>query len=584
MLRKITLCILIVLFVQLLYAQDNVETEAWYRKIVNRFKAKPSITIPTEERYAYFKGFEGKVIKNIYVKNVDVFNADEDSTLQVVRFVRRLGNKIHFNTDEFHITTTMLFKEGDAVNPLNFLESERILREDKHIYTANIVIEPLEESDYVDVYVSVRDMWTIKVAGGYSPSNKRGNVLVSDVNFLGTGAEFMVNVKKNNEFPQGYNLDVDYKYDMFYHYLTDLNLYYYGNVDDTKYGFTANKNFTSPFTKHLYGITLERERRYTRSVEYNTLSAPFEVDGYQQDIWYAYALPIGDNLEKPGLFNHLIFGGSVTHTDYYKPTDFQGNYAKDNMLYLSNVTFLRRQFYQDTHLFAFGKIEDVPIGLKADLAAGVNTIENKIGNYYGGSLTYSHYNDIFGYHLLNVKSGGYRHSERWENGIFEASSLGISKLINFNDFRWRYYHTIKYSQSINPYTVDNLLTLNDKYDVLGLYIPDAYGVKKLVLNLENNVFLPYKFLNFNTSVGLFVDLGYLAGRDERLFDTTLQSGMGLSIRIKNEHLVFATTQIVLIYYPKGNTHGISNYRYFHDLGTQYEYDQMYYTKPSVYNY
>jgi len=584
--KKTLLCFIIILFTHLLLAEDT--TPAWYNKILNHFISKPpsdTTENPTQTRYEYFKQYENKTIRDIYIKNVDVFEVKEDSTFNIVNPVRKLGNKIHFNTDEYFIYMKLLFKQGDKIYPQDFVDSERLLRESKYIYSANIVIEPDEtDPEQVDIYIYTRDIWSINVSGSYSLKKERGNLYLSDANFFGSSAEFFLNIKKHEEFKKGYNFDIGYKFGMFYDYLSEANFYYYGNIKNTRYGFDADKNFESPYNKHLYGVNNEWVQKYTTPIINDTLSTPFKIDYYEQGAWYAYAYSFSEDFEKPALRNHLILGGRVVNTEYYNPAELQGNFAKDNTLLLGNITFLRRQFYQDSHLFAFGKIEDVPIGLKIDFTAGINEIEDKYGNYIGVSFSYAQHNKDFGYHLLNIKSGGFRHEQRWENGIIEVSSLGISKLRDFHDFKWRHFHAVKYSESINPYTADNLLSLTNYYTQLGDDPSEYYGVKRLVLDLDTNVFLPYKFLNFTTSIIAFIDLGYIANKDEHLFNNTLQSGFGLTIRAKNEHLVFATMQLVFAYYPKGSTQGISDFRFFQKLDSLYQYDYMYYIKPSVYTF
>jgi len=592
--NKIICCLLIFLFYNLLYTEETTTT-SWYNKLVNRFLVKPSTNQtssanPTNTRYDYFKTFEGMIIRDIIVKNIDVFTVREDTTFNIENTFNKLANKAHFDTDDYYIQMRLLFKVGDAVNPLYFAETERILRDDKHIYNANIVIEPISadttNAKFVDIYVYERDIWSINVSANYNPKSKKGNILLSDINLFGSGAELFLNVKKNQDFKHGYNLDVGYRYGMFYNYLTSADFYYYGNVHNTRWGFGANQNLENPFYKHLYGLNTEWVKRYTTVVENSSPSTPFEVYYNQQDIWYAHAHAFSqpDAFERQGLFNHLILGGSIINTEFYNSSGLYEDYFKDNTLFLGNVTFLTRQFYQDSHLFAFGKTENIPIGMKADLTAGSTILQDNYRKYLGGSLTFSNHINSFGYHMLEMKAGAFRQDGSFSDGGFEVSSQGITKQVNLKDFKWRHFHLLKYTQTINPFTAENLLSLNNQQGLRGFNPPGYYGEKRLVLNLENNLFLPYKLMGFNTTLVNFIDLGYLASRDEKLFNNKLQSGFGLALRMKNELLVFSTIQLVAAYYPSGSTHGISDYRFFRDTGSFYQYNQMYYAKPNVYNF
>jgi len=551
-----------------------------YNGFINRFKntEKGSATSTTQTRLEYFQEYRGKTIRNIYIKNVDVFTVSEKSFLNIESTVQKLGNKLHLDTIEYFIRMELLFQEDDIIDPQRFIETERILREDKHIHSVNIQLEPVQERESVDVYIYVRDVWSIKVAASVNLQEKKGNISLSDINFLGSSSEMFLNVKKNQEFKHGYNLDAGYRYEKFYNYLSYADVYYYGNLNDTKYGFGANQNFETAYNRHLYGVNSEWVNRYTRNVENDTLSAPYKIDYNKYNAWYGYAIPFSDNYTSRGLFNHLILGGNIINTNYNNTEN------NDNTFLLGSATFLRRQFYQDSHLFAFGKTEDIPIGLTMDLTIGSEIGKSNYGQYYGGSFAFSNYNDSFGYHLFDIKAGSFLHEGNWRRGVFQASTQGITKLREFNGFLWRHYHSIKYSQSINPMIEEDLLTLNNSEDMLGYNPPMYYGVKRLVLNIDNNLFMPYSFYNFKTILVGFIDLGYLAKRDEELFNTTLQSGFGLALRIRNEHITFASIQLVATYYPKGSTHGISNYRYFTEPDTAHPYHQMYYARPGFYEF
>jgi len=590
--KKIILYILIIFSIKLLLSDntitDNPHKEknikgmvrGLYVGFINRFKntEKNSASNSTQTRHEYFQAYEGKTIRNIYIQNVDVFTVSEKSFLNIESTVQKLGNKLHLDTVEYYIRMELLFKAGDKVNPQRLIETERILREDRHIHSVNIVVENMPEDDEVDVYVNVRDVWSIKVAASVNLQEKKGNISLSDINFLGSSSEMFLNVKKNQEFKHGYNLDASYRYEKFYNYLSYADVYYYGNLNDTKYGFGANQNFETAYNRHLYGVNSQWVNRYTRNVENDTLATPYKIDYNKYNAWYGYAIPFSDNYAQRGLFNHLILGGNVINTNYYNTAGI------DNTFFLGSVTLLRRQFYQDSHLFAFGRTEDIPIGLKMDLTIGSEIGKNNYGQYYGGSFAFSNYNDSFGYHLFDIKAGGFLHEGSWRRGVFQASTQGITKLREFNGFLWRHYHSIKYSQSINPVIEEDLLTLNSSEDILGYNLPNHYGVKRLVLNIDNNLFLPYTFYNFKTILVGFIDLGYLANKNEELFNTTLQSGFGLALRIRNEHITFATIQLVAAYYPKGSTHGISNYRYFREPDTAHPYHQMYYARPGFYGF
>lgn len=128
---------------------------------------------------------QGAVIGEIKVDVGDVFDPDvpeED------RLLFRTANRLHRTTRESVIRDQLLFHSGDRYSRRLLDESERLLRQDRYLYDAEI--RPVRyDGNRVDLVVVTRDVWTLNAgvnlgrSGGVSSTGFQ----IQDTNLLGTG-------------------------------------------------------------------------------------------------------------------------------------------------------------------------------------------------------------------------------------------------------------------------------------------------------------------------------------------------------------------------------------------------------------
>jgi outer membrane protein assembly factor BamA len=128
---------------------------------------------------------QGAVIGDIAVHVGDVFNPDDP---EEDRRLFRLANKLHRTTRDSVILDQLLFRSGDLYSHRLLEESERILRQDRYLYDAEI--RPVRYTgNRVDVEVVTRDVWTLNVGAnlGRSGGVSSTGFQLQDTNLLGTG-------------------------------------------------------------------------------------------------------------------------------------------------------------------------------------------------------------------------------------------------------------------------------------------------------------------------------------------------------------------------------------------------------------
>ncbi len=120
-------------------------------------------------------------------------HSDEDlrSSSRAMRLVRGGMNAINYSTRERVIRKEILFRSGDALDPLRWRETERNLR--ALGYLTNISVTPLDTlpDGSVPIEVKVQETWSLAASFSYTRAEvkDRWNVILGEDNFLGYGVQ-----------------------------------------------------------------------------------------------------------------------------------------------------------------------------------------------------------------------------------------------------------------------------------------------------------------------------------------------------------------------------------------------------------
>ena len=138
---------------------------------------------------------EGATIRHVVLDKSNIFditNPDED------KWLYRVANRFHVVTRDSTITKQLLFGPGEPYSGRLVEESERILRQRKYIYDAEIRTTAVEPG-VVDVHVVTRDIWS----------------LVPEISFSRGGGEnkWRAGFEESNLFGRGQSLQFTYAED-----------------------------------------------------------------------------------------------------------------------------------------------------------------------------------------------------------------------------------------------------------------------------------------------------------------------------------------------------------------------------------
>lgn len=532
----------------------------------------------------YFRQYEGYQINNIHIQVMKPFGSYYDNSRDFFSFLEDKANKLHIDTRDFVIMNNLLFSKGDRIDPFIFAESERYLRQNSFIFDSGIVVEPVAGKKEADIYVYIQDVWNMRVTGNYDTTKEKGRLELKDINFLGSGGTLKVNLKKNPRYVNEYKPDVQYDYYRLFDKYGVGSFYYLSETGVIHYGFGGNQNFVQPWVCFLGGANFDWWRTRQSVIQNDTLSESQNINYSEQDIWVGYNSVLENQKLLVGKYKHFILAGRMIQRNYHSLPDTHRIYYQDNFFFLGGLTLIKRVFYQDSYIFSFGKTEDIPVGRKFDLIAGrqYGNVDDK--SYYGISSTFSFYLDDLGYFFNNTRYGTYINSKDFDNGLFDSDLLYFTNLHYFHPFRYRTYLSMRYSKSINPISRGDLIDINNEDGLRGFDTGYLFGDKRFVVNFENDVFMPYTLMGFNTAFISFLDFSYLAKQGDHLFSNDPHYAFGFGLRLKNEHLVFSTIQLTFGIYPDGDQYGLKNYRFYNQFQPYYQFNRMNYSKPGVFTW
>ena len=524
-----------------------------HRLIVKRPSTKKGIK--TTDRFGEslinFREFQGKIIREIYISTYDPFGYSIlDSTEQPESFLERTGNTLHAKTKKFVIRNYLLQKEGDILDSLKILESERLIRSQRFSRRVRISIENAG-NDSVDLYVKSLDAWSVAPYLLYSGS-KLG-LRLRDRNFFGLGHVYDIRYRQN--FGNGNNVfQTSYSIPNIQRSFIGLNVGYYTNEQkDVTKGILIQRKFFSPLTRWAGGIYVG-QRAYQDSIPNNEgiLAQDFKYN--LQDYWAGFSFRLF-NEEKTVAerLNNLIISARYFNVDYTKSPVTQidnVNFYSDEEFYLVGLGISRRGFVQDRYIMNYDIVEDIPVGMSYGVTAGIQRKNRRNRFYLAGGIKMGNYYRL-GYFGFNVQYGGFLVEDKTEQSVFSVSANYYTRLMSWGE--WKFRNFISTNLIIGNNRIDSRgdrLTLNenDPLGIEGFYSRDLTGTNKWLTDIMVQSYSPYQFLGFRFSPFFSVSLGLISNEGEKLLNGKMYTKLGLGIMFTNDYLVFSNFQLSIAWY------------------------------------
>jgi hypothetical protein len=466
----------------------------------------------------------------------------------------------------------LLFKKDEPYDSLLVNESVRLIRSQNYVRDVFLYALPTsKKADSVDVFIRVSDVWSLVPSLSLSGTTIKAGLL--DNNFAGLGSRLEGDVQRNRN--TGVNLSrVSYLIPNIRNSYISFNIQYLfsGNNDLIKnydfarsyysplssnllYLFSQNKDiirsvelsriFYSPLTKWAGGIFIGQmitAQSYLLNDTLRYLASRTNI----KDFWVARSWQLFKWNTNDGKITSFILSGRVVSTRYpgrsrvAAPTNI---FNKEDT-YFTGIGITSRKYIQDTYIFNYGKIEDVPVGQAFGLTLGMD-VHNKSRMYLGLKASSGNYYH-FGYLSFDAEYGTFIGSMGLQQGVIIGRMNYYTRLLDLRRWKLRQFIRPVLIFGINRLPNDNL-TFNG--EIKGFEKLDYSGTRMMALTLQTQTYSPWSLLGFNFGPYLFSSFGMLGNESSGFSKSKLYSLFGLGVLIKNNYLTFNTFQISMTFYP-----------------------------------
>jgi hypothetical protein len=508
----------------------------------------------------HFKPYEGRVIRSILVKRLEVFGPSVYDTLRRPgNWVERLGNRLHTDTREGIIKRSfLLFQEGQHVDSELLRNNERLLRSSNLFHDARIILIP-EPKDprVVDVLVLTQDVWSLIPDGGFGGFNNF-QLNLEQRNFRGLTHSLLYGIRYDANAPyQKFEAQTIYKIP----YIGKTFITGQGSLLYQQYQkvveLTAFRPFLTPETKWAGAATLSYNARRNRVIvgDRGDSTTVFPLNYTLADLWVGRAFKL-DFLqgvsEEFKRRSRLILAVRSTAYHYTRrpviSLDTNQLYQNSTSL-LFSIGFTNRDYKRDLLIYGFGRTEDVPVGYLAQLVIGPESAELGSRTYTALRFARGAYLPRRGGYLYTLTNiGGFLRPGKLEQGVINVEANYFSPLMSWGRSDFRHFLNFRYTAGFDRFN-NEYLTINNQYGIIGVSSDALVGTKRLTFGAESVFFSPFNIIGFRVAIFGFASLGLVSSSNKKLFDGPLYQGYGLGFRLRNENLTFNTVQFRIGYYP-----------------------------------
>ena len=567
---------------QIIKRDDKTKDRAFYNKVKRRMnqgkisrelfdalfdlddgkkEPAPSLIKPAGGRTPY----EGYIIGNINLKKLAVFGPSmEDTARQANNRLSRFYNSIHSYTQDRVLRNQLLLKKGEVLTNIEIADNERIIRTLPFIRDARILVQPRsDDSDTVDLLLLTEDVIPYSATGRYR-GWLRGEVSVNNNNILGTGHELINALVVEPELSQELGYRGVYHVPNAWGSFVEADLRYTDTYYEDIYQASLNRPFYVPNIDYAGGAEFSYQRLSTLSPLVNSYAIldtftdvrniPYIRYGFQQhDYWLARSFRFNEFDRRTRLSTGLR---------YYRQHFFERPEVSDTLntpfhhrqQFLGSIAFSKRYYTTEQLVYTYGRTEDIPVGQLAEVVVGP-----EVGEYYTRwftGLTYSRANYLtpLGYISIGARGGGFWRNQHLEEGVVQFNLQSYSYLFYTRRTRYRFFFNADYTRGIRRLpTIDfrnRYLNIRRDQGIRGLSSDDLEGNERLTFSVEGVSYLPVRLYSFQLALFGFLDTGFIAVEDEKIFDRSPYYGIGAGFRVRNENLAFKTFQVRMIFYPK----------------------------------
>jgi hypothetical protein len=541
-----------------------------------------------------FQRYTGKIIRDIKIQTSEFEFAAADTTHKLKNMLRSLSNTFHHQTREFVIRNNLFFSEHEKLSPYVLADNETHLRNLPFIRDANISVWPVKGSrDSVDVVVFSKDVLTI--GGSFRMhSSQSVSVAVKEENLFGNGdriiAESLFDIERRQKF--GYGLEYVRRniagtfIDAAAGFTNVSRTYNNGKREEQIAYLRITKPLVSRNMRWTYGSALEWHKTQnfynTDSIYDHDLKYNYNII----DAWTTFNLDADKaDFNKDKARIRKLLGLRVIQQNFMdKPLKYSNRYFysyADFKAVLGSVSIFRQTFYKTQFIYGFGRNEDVPEGMEASFTSGFTKKNGRERPFLGVNFQRYYFNGNRHYFNYGLNTGGYLYKGRMED-IDLLGKLDYFSRLYHAEAKWkqRIFLSTGIARQFN-FLLNEPLLPGKEYGFREIN-PNIFGANTRITTKAETVFYsPWSVLFFRFAPFVFGNAAYINWESENeLRLPKFYTAVGGGIRIRNESLVFGTTEFRGIYFPRKN---FSNESWRIEVNTniRFKYNQELIKRPEL---
>ena len=510
-----------------------------------------SDTIQNQKIEVPFLPYQGMYISEVKIKILDPFGTSIFDTLrQTQTSAGTFGNRVHITTHKSVIRKQLMFKKGERVNAEQIADNLRILKDLSFLSNARFVLtETSPGSDTIAVTVITKDNWSI--GGTFSVldlTKYRGSIY--DANFLGSGNRLSVNMSIYGDRAPSFRFDkISYNFTNIRG--SFIHGYVYVSQDDIgnkKLFLSMSRPFYSYSTKFAGGFSFTLAKTVSELTDGRTQSGEY----HQESGWLGRSSPI----QKSDPATRFIISQGFLHRDFFSHPVITidsnaGFYNRTDIL--TSIAVSKNKYYNTDYVLQFGKTESFPYGFLVQLTFGP-TITNFYTRWYMNiGAAAGNFIEKFGYLSGELGLGGFLNREAFEDGLLKVSAQYMSYLYfsSSKRFKFRSFVGTEFIFAFNERTnYKAYFDLAEEFQIKKVNIDSLYlGNKALSVSFSTVAYPPWYFYGFRFAIQGTIQVGLAANRYKALSQSHLITGIGVSMMVKNDNLIFPTLKISCFVYP-----------------------------------
>lgn len=566
-----------------------------FRQTVNSVERAPEDDNPrkgkSEDPYL---PYQGKIIRHIYVVPLNFDRSFPDTSKADNGLATRVGRALHTTTRPFVLRNNLFIQENTPLNAFKLADNERFLRGLEYIHDARIKVLTIPDNpDSVDIRVMTTDLFSI--AGGAAIQGTQhmdGNIYETNLGGMAQRIEFSGLYDQYRTPTQGYG--ALYRKDNVGHSFIDATIAYskinfnpYTHEQDNAESFTLNRQLISPYSRFAGQLSISHNEannvyNLPESKIYFTDSVFFKYKYNYIDAWAGYNIGIKQlTATNNSIRDRRFLAIRVYDRDFSKTPLQVGNgfdpVFNSSRAALAQLTFFRQDYYKTQYIYGFGTTEDFPYGYNVAVTAGWHQQLNLQRPYVGFNATRyiaTGYGDFI---QLFLRSGGFLHDNKVQDGSFLVGATAFSRLFFINSTKIREYVNASYTHLYNRVTYAPL-RIDNYYGLRGFLSDSAYGSRRLSIQLETEFYLKPKILGFQFAPFPYSDFTIITPEKGPYNKSNLYTSLGGGIRARNERLVFETIELRAYFFPIAPTN-MKGFKIILTTNVRFRYSSNYVTAP-----